>query len=122
MGLHKLYPYQRKGGTGECGVVPQVARAGVCWVECFVTSDEPFSGSRRPTFKTWEDAMNNSSMFTADRGTHLKIVVVSLVCATVVAGIGIAARVSVPKGLMEAPVITVGKPVTASTTDGTSIR
>ena len=66
--------------------------------------------------------MNNSSMFTADRGTHLKVVVVSLVFATIVAGIGIAARVSVPNGKMEANVITVGKPVTASTTDGTSIR
>ena len=66
--------------------------------------------------------MDNSSMFTADRGTHLKIVVVSLVCATIVAGIGIAARVSVPTGKMEATVITVGKPLTASTTDGTSIR
>jgi hypothetical protein len=66
--------------------------------------------------------MNNSSMLTADRGTHLKIVVVSLVCATIVAGIGIAARVSTPTGHMEAGVITVGKPVTASTTDGTSIR
>ena len=30
--------------------------------------------------------MNNSSMLTADRMTHLKIVVVSLVCATIVAG------------------------------------
>lgn len=72
--------------------------------------------------EAWEDAMNNSSMFTADRGTHLKIVVVSLICATVVAGIGIAARVSAPNGRMDAGVITVGKPVTASTTDGTSIR
>jgi hypothetical protein len=66
--------------------------------------------------------MNNSSMFTADRGTHVKIVILSLVCATIVAGIGIAARVSVPNGRMEATVITVGKPVTASTTEGTSIR
>jgi hypothetical protein len=38
-----------------------------------------------------------------------------------VAGIGIAAR-SVPNGRMEATVTTVGKPVTASTTEGTSIR
>jgi ABC-type proline/glycine betaine transport system permease subunit len=66
--------------------------------------------------------MNNSSMFTADRGTHLKIVVVSLVCATIVAGIGLAARVKVPDGRMEATVITVGKPVTAATDDRTSIR
>jgi hypothetical protein len=61
-------------------------------------------------------------MFAADGGTHLKIIVVSVVCATIVAGIGIAARVSVPNGRMEAAVITVGKPVTAATSDATSIR
>ncbi len=66
--------------------------------------------------------MNNSSMLTADRGTHLKIVVVALFCATVVAGIGIAARIKVPDGRMEATVITVGKPVTASTSANTSVR
>jgi ABC-type proline/glycine betaine transport system permease subunit len=66
--------------------------------------------------------MNNSSMFTADRGTHLKIVVVSLICATIVAGIGIASRANVSSGRMEAGVITVGKPLTASTTPGTAIR
>jgi hypothetical protein len=66
--------------------------------------------------------MNNSSMLTADRRTHLKIVVVSLFCATIVAGIGIAARVNVPNGGMEASVITVGKPVTAATNASTSIR
>jgi hypothetical protein len=66
--------------------------------------------------------MNNSSMLTADRGTHVKIVVVSLICATVVAGIGIAARVSTPTGRIEATVMTVGKPVTAATSAPTSIR
>jgi ABC-type proline/glycine betaine transport system permease subunit len=70
----------------------------------------------------WDCAMNNASMFTADRGTHLKIVVVSVICATVVAGIGIAARVNPPKAGMEATVITVGKPVTATTGNTTSIR
>ena len=38
--------------------------------------------------------MNNSSIFTANRMTHLKIVTVSLICAAMVAGIGIAARVT----------------------------
>ena len=38
--------------------------------------------------------MNNTSLFTADRTTHLKIVVLSLICATIVAGIGIAARMT----------------------------
>jgi hypothetical protein len=61
-------------------------------------------------------------MLTADRGTHVKIVVVSLICATIVAGIGMAARVGPANGRVEATVITVGKPVTAATRDNTSIR
>ena len=64
--------------------------------------------------------MNNSSMLTADRMTHLKIVVLSLICATLVAGVGIAARVtdgSVGNVRMEATVIKAGTPVQASTTD-----
>ena len=69
--------------------------------------------------------MNNTSMFTADRMTHLKIVVVSLVCATLVAGIGIAARVTdgtTEQGSrLEATVIKAGAPVRAAT-DGNSIR
>jgi hypothetical protein len=36
--------------------------------------------------------MNNSSFFTADRTTHLKIVVVSLLASIVVLVVGIAAR------------------------------
>jgi ABC-type proline/glycine betaine transport system permease subunit len=61
--------------------------------------------------------MNNSSMFTADRMTHLKIVVMSLVCATLVAGVGIAARVtdSAPaNSRLEASVVRVTAPVTAA--------
>jgi hypothetical protein len=63
--------------------------------------------------------MNNTSMFTADRMTHLKIVVVSLVCATIVAGVGVASRVSdgstTSNGRLEATVIKAGTPLTAST-------
>jgi hypothetical protein len=69
--------------------------------------------------------MNNSSMFTADRMTHLKIVVVSLICATLVAGIGIASRVSdgfTPNGRLEATVIKAPVPVTAATSDGSTVR
>ena len=36
----------------------------------------------------------NHSMYGADRGTHLKIVVIGLVCATLVAFIGIFAHVN----------------------------
>lgn len=34
------------------------------------------------------------SMYSADRGTHLKVVVIGLACATLVAAVGIFARVS----------------------------
>jgi hypothetical protein len=40
--------------------------------------------------------MNNYSMNTADRLTHLKIVAVSLVAGIVVIGVGIAARPELP--------------------------
>jgi hypothetical protein len=36
----------------------------------------------------------NHSMYSADRGTHVKIVVIGLLCATVVAVIGLFAQVS----------------------------
>ena len=68
--------------------------------------------------------MNNYSMFTADPMTHLKIVVVALVCATLVAGIGIAARVTDGAGAnnrLEATVIKAGTPVQAST-EGNTVR
>jgi len=64
-------------------------------------------------------------MFTADRNTHLKIVVVSLVCATLVAGVGIAARMtdnSTTSGRLEASVIRVAPPVTAATTEANTVR
>jgi hypothetical protein len=41
--------------------------------------------------------MNNSSIFTADRTTHLKIVVVSLVASIAVIAVGLAARTSPPE-------------------------
>jgi hypothetical protein len=70
--------------------------------------------------------MNNTSLLTADRMTHLKIVVVSLVCATLVAGVGVAARVTdgatTSNGRLEATVIKVGKPVTASTSEDRTVR
>jgi hypothetical protein len=43
--------------------------------------------------KEWEVAMNHS-IYSADRSTHLKIIAVSLLCATLVVGIGKFARVS----------------------------
>jgi hypothetical protein len=68
--------------------------------------------------------MNNSSLFTADRTTHLKIVVLALICATMVAGIGTAARITdvTSNPQMEAGVHKVSKPITASTTGLNTVR
>ena len=70
--------------------------------------------------------MNNSSLLTADRNTHLKIVVIALACATLIACIGIASRVTdtyaTAEGQFESGVIKAGKPVTASTADNRTIR
>ncbi len=68
--------------------------------------------------------MNNSTLLTADRTTHLKIVVLSLVCATLVAGIGVASRIT-DNGRLEAttPVVfKAGTPMTAAILDHTVIR
>ena len=67
--------------------------------------------------------MNNFSLLTADRMTHVKIVVVSLLCATIVAGVGVAARISDgAAGRVEATVVKVGKPLTAAGTRDSTIR
>ena len=111
-----------QGQTGGRCLAPEGGRSGHLWAGD-ATAGEPFPGRLRLTCRTREDAMNNSSMFTADRSTHLKIVVVSLLCATIVAGVGIAARVTdASPDRMEASVVKAGKPVTASTTPDTSIR
>jgi hypothetical protein len=67
--------------------------------------------------------MNNSSLLTADRTTHLKIVLVSLICATVIAGMAIASRMSDAAGSRaEHVVIKVGPPVTAAAEQARTIR
>ena len=67
--------------------------------------------------------MNNFSLFTADCMTHLKIVVVGLVCATLVAGIGLAARINdAASGQMETTLVKAAKPVTAAAGEHRTIR
>jgi ABC-type proline/glycine betaine transport system permease subunit len=65
--------------------------------------------------------MNNFSMLSADRMTHLKVVAMALVCATLVAGIGVAARVT-DDGRIEATVVKASKPMTASKSEDRTIR
>jgi len=55
----------------------------------------------------------NHSMYSADRRTHLKIVVIGLLCATVVAAVGIFARVS-DVDLGTKPLVKAGQPTAVS--------
>jgi hypothetical protein len=55
----------------------------------------------------------NHSMYSADRRTHLKIVVVGLVCAIVVAAVGIFANIG-EVDLGTAPLVKAGQPTTVS--------
>jgi hypothetical protein len=67
----------------------------------------------------------NHSFYSADRATHLKIVVVALVAATAVAGITITARVNAGDTYAQSnqiQVIKAGKPVMVTTTDKSVVR
>jgi ABC-type proline/glycine betaine transport system permease subunit len=68
--------------------------------------------------------MNNASLLTADRATHLKIVVLSLLCAILIAGIGIASRVteSAADGGIASTVFKPAKPLTAAGGEDRTIR
>ncbi|MFZ0425543.1 MAG: hypothetical protein WAL80_21915 [Xanthobacteraceae bacterium] len=56
----------------------------------------------------------NHSMYSADRATHLKIVVIGLVCATVVAIIGIFAQVDTNIDIGTTALVKAGQPTTMS--------
>jgi hypothetical protein len=69
----------------------------------------------------------NHSFYSADRMTHLKIVVVALVAAIGIAGVGISARLSSDDGLTQTarangPVIKATKAVVMTSSDQLMIR
>ena len=66
----------------------------------------------------------NHSIYSADRTTHLKIVVVALVAGIAVAGFGISARTtSSDEGYTQtAKVLKAGKPVTITSANTTTVR
>jgi hypothetical protein len=71
--------------------------------------------------------MNNSSIATADRVTHLKIVAVSLVAAIMVIAVGITARPTIGDSVTarlkaDAPILQAGKPMTVSRSDTITLR
>ncbi len=61
----------------------------------------------------------NHSIYSADRMTHLKIVVVALVAGIAVAGFGISARLDADSGVQTARVIKAGAPIAVSSSDAT---
>jgi hypothetical protein len=65
----------------------------------------------------------NHSIYSADRTTHLKIVVVALVAGIAVAGFGISARNTSDDGYTQtARVIKAGKAVTVTSSDTSVVR
>jgi len=64
----------------------------------------------------------NHSIYSADRSTHLKIVVMALFAAIVVAGLGISARTSSDDYTQTARVIKAGKPVTVTSSNTMVVR
>jgi len=71
--------------------------------------------------------MNNSTIFTADRNTHVKIVAIALVASISILAVGIAARTttaadSTARIQTAGPALKAGKPVAFSHSDTTAIR
>jgi len=65
----------------------------------------------------------NHSIYSADRSTHLKIVVVALVAGIVVASLGITARARSDDGYAQtAHIIKAGKPVVVTSANASMVR
>jgi hypothetical protein len=65
----------------------------------------------------------NHSFYSADRSTHLKIVVAALVAGIVVSGLALSSRTSPDQGLQQsARVIKAGKPVAITSSGALVIR
>jgi hypothetical protein len=66
----------------------------------------------------------NHSIYSADRSTHLKIVVVALVAAVVVTGLSISARLSNSDDgyTQTARVIKAGKPIAVTSSNTSMVR
>jgi hypothetical protein len=65
----------------------------------------------------------NHSIYSADRSTHLKIVVVALIAGIAVAGFGISARTTSDEGFTQtARVMKAGKAVVITSADTSTVR
>jgi hypothetical protein len=69
------------------------------------------------------EAHLNHSIYSADRSTHLKIVVLALVAGFAVVGLGISARTSSDDGYTQtAGMIKAGKPVAITSTNASMVQ
>jgi hypothetical protein len=82
-------------------------------------TDAAYSSCQQSGGKHAQEAWMNHSIHSADRSTHLKIVVVALVAGIAVAAVGISARTSSDNN-QTAQVVKAGKPV-AVTSSGASV-
>jgi hypothetical protein len=64
----------------------------------------------------------NHSIYSADRATHLKVVVVALLAGVVVAGFGIFARVSAGDYMQTAGIVRAGQPMMLTSSDTSMVR
>jgi len=64
----------------------------------------------------------NHSIYSADRMTHLKVVVVALVAGVLVAGFGISARSADERYTQTAKVMKAGKPVMVTNSNDSLVR
>jgi hypothetical protein len=65
----------------------------------------------------------NHSIYSADRSTHLKVVVVALVAGIAVAAVGLSARLNIDDGYAQtARVIKAGKAVTVTSSEASVVR
>jgi hypothetical protein len=64
----------------------------------------------------------NHSIHSADRATHLKIVIVALVAGIAVAGFGISARSNSSDYTQTAHVVKAGKLITVTSSDASVVR
>jgi secreted protein with Ig-like and vWFA domain len=69
-----------------------------------------------------QEVLMNHSIYSADRTTHLKIVVVALVAGIVVAGLGISARNTDDGYTQTARVVKAGKAVALTSSDAALVR
>jgi hypothetical protein len=71
----------------------------------------------------WQEALMNHSIYSADRTTHLKIVVMALVAGIMVMGLGISVCTFSDDGSTQtARVIKAGKPVVVTSSDTSMVQ